>query len=387
MVPHYEIDCPHPPTPSPNIGEGGQYPSQPLLKYPLRLLGMFFVLMFSVTSPVMAESTRVYHGPGETFQMVDWITIGTPVVIHQRNTIGNWLNISWQIENREKRGWVMIGYVMLPAGFKLSQIAVNDEITDADTSRVGSDKLNTLYGVPILPEIQPSICDLYHENRIREGVLSKVGDSNSVSEFYLAPMSRNEYDLGPYDFLADITERYKESFGTPSFAARVGMNTASVLDPLWRDTKTCNTDESPLACEYRVHEPLAALIMFGVNDTRVLNQNDYETNLRQIVEETLAAGVIPILVMFTIDPDDERYYQALRFNQSMVVIAEEYDVPVINFWLAAKPLPDAGVGEDHIHLTQLGRHFMLGRNESFNGLPLHNLLVLHVLDMIHRECQ
>jgi hypothetical protein len=41
-------------------------------------------------------------------------------------------------------------------------------------------------------------------------------------------------------------------------------------------------------------------------------------------------------------------------NAVIVELAREYDVPLINFWKAARDLPQQGIQSDNAHLTTVG---------------------------------
>jgi hypothetical protein len=331
---------------------------------------------------MVVDPAPIYAGPSHTFELVTQLAAGQWVDIMERNRIGNWLRVTW---NDSAGGWVMIGRLELPAGFMLDDVRANRFVTDADASRVVDAHEKALYAVPILPEIHRDMCEVYAAGS-QSGVVSKIGDSNSASVSYLTPLAEGRYDLGPYAFLSPAVDLFGASFANVPVAARVGMNSMAVFDPFWADKARCEAGESPLACEYRLSQPAAAVIMFGVNDIRVLSSAEYGAQIRQLIEESLDAHVIPLLVAFSTNPSEWDYGGTLRFNLAMIEAAREYNVPVINFWSAAQALYRAGVGEDNIHLTQSGASLRWGRAESYYGLPLHNLLVLHALDALRTTC-
>lgn len=340
-------------------------------------------------SAVLSDEAGVYAGPSHTYERLITLPIGQQVAMHERNLIGNWIRTTWEGSSRSG-GWLMIGTLDLPPGFTLDALRVNTFAPDADPSRIVDEQEKALYSVPLLPRIHPEMCEVYaraQEDGRVGGVISKVGDSNSASESYLTPISQGRYELGPYTFLTDTVNYFGASMGSQTVAARVGMNSMAVFDPFWANKAVCEQGESPIACEYRLRQPTIAVIMFGVNDTRVLNTADYQAQIEQLIEDSLAADVIPLLVTFTTNPSEWDYGSTLRFNLAMVEAAEAYNVPVINFWAAAQALYRAGVGDDNIHLTQSGGTLRLGRAESYYGLPLHNLLVLHALDSLRTTCE
>ncbi len=249
--------------------------------------------------------------------------------------------------------------------------------------------LKELYAVPILPEIEPQHCALYQaavEGGRDPFALSKVGDSNSAAAGYLTPIGEGKYELGPYDYLQESIDAFGASMAVPSVATRVGMNSGAVFDPMWSSQAVCEAGETPLSCEYRRTNPAVAVIMFGANDVRILNSEGYEMQLRRVIETTLDAHILPLIVSFSTNPETENYYQALVFNQITLHLSQEYDVPYVNFWSAGRNLLNGGVGEDNVHLTDPGASFRLGSNESRYGMTLHNLMVLNTLDRMVQAC-
>lgn len=329
------------------------------------------------------QNTAVFAGPSTTYAQVGWVRAGTSIQLQARNAIGTWVRMEEPVSGIE--GWVILGDVTLNEDFDLSLLTPDEDIADGDPNSVNDEVLSALYTIPVLPEIDPAMCEVLAQSPNPYRV-SKVGDSNSASPQYLAPVGRNDADLGPYGFLQPAQERFGPTLGNPSMAARVGMNATSVFDPFWGHPVHCESNESPLACELRLAQPGIVIVMFGINDTRVLNREGYAMQLRQLVEMTLTASSVPVLIAFSSAPEYDRYNQVLHFNLIAHQVAQDFNVPFVNFWLAAQDLPRNGIGDDLIHLTQTGARFVLGFNESRYGLTLHNMLVLHTLDRIHTTC-
>jgi hypothetical protein len=342
------------------------------------------------------EVTTVYAGPGATYAQVGLLPGGAVVRIRERSYTGHWLHIvapdGVQDDDGttdDLTGWILTGYVDM-AGINLSTLPVND-LPDADPDADAPGELrDALYAVPVVPRtISEAMREVYAAGQAqgnRDNVVVKVGDSNSANRLYLNPIGEGNYELGPYDFLADTVAHFAGSLDRRSVAAQVGLNAFSVFDPFWANSTSCQPNETPLACEYRTQRPFAAVILFGPNDLRVLNSDDYEAQMRRIIEETIAAGVIPVLSTFSANPDAAMYGQALRFNVILTDLAAEYGAPVVNLWLAAGFLPNRGIGDDDVHLTAAGEavEFSGGREARF-GVPLQNLIVLHTLDVLRRE--
>lgn len=149
------------------------------------------------------------------------------------------------------------------------------------------------------------------------------------------------------------------------------------------DPDACEAGESPLWCELRISQSAVAIIMFGANDVYNLSQAQYESSLRQIVEWTIQQSTIPVLSTFAWCQDGPLAEKALAMNAATVAIANEYDVPLINFWAAAQPLPGCGLLDD-THLTTAGPPYgaYFTGDELTSGFTLRNLVVLQTLDAL-----
>jgi len=333
-------------------------------------------------------NTPIHSGPSFTFPRVVTLGSSTPVSITARNRAGHWLKVAFTQDDTRAEGWVTLAYLTLPDGFVLSAVPV-ESATDFEVSTARTDEQAALLAVPLIPDaIAPQMCVLY-----REGValghnpyrVTKVGDSNSASDVYLEPLAAGRYDLAAHDYLQSTVELFAPHISTESYAARVGMNALSVFDPFW-SASICEVGESPLACEYRLNAPSFAVMMFGINDTRALNSEQYAEQMEQLIRETLEAKIVPIVVLFTASPDDPQARQVERFNASTAQLAAEYGVPLINLWGAARELTNGGVGSDNVHLTASGGTIVLGEAVNSFGLALHHLLVLETLDMLRQTC-
>jgi hypothetical protein len=243
-----------------------------------------------------------------------------------------------------------------PTAFPIREEAVYNEISFEEA-------LELLHATPTigLPiEHTRSIYQRGIERGLQSDFLLSVGDCNSESHFYLrdllddTPPSEG-VDVSYYENPAvqSTIATYSEAFDFKGQSVNSGLNSLSVMDPFWANPDICPAGESPLSCDYRYTDPFAALIMFGANDINVLNSADYELALRDIIEFTLDREIIPILSTFTVRPigDNAVYSHGVRFNGVIIRLAQEYDIPLVNFWLAARELPDNGIMSDNAHLT------------------------------------
>src|SRR5690606_27723368 len=119
-------------------------------------------------------------------------------------------------------------------------------------------------------------------------------------------------------------------------------------------------------------------IMLGTNEASG-NHAVFESNLREILDLTIARGILPVLATKADNLEGDH-----AINAIIAQLAEEYEIPLWNFWLAVQPLPDHGLQEDGAHLTYGGNHF----EDAFlmqKAWPWRNLTALQVLDMIRRN--
>ena len=247
----------------------------------------------------------------------------------------------------------------------------------ADWGRTWQDK-------PVLPDFSE-----FAKSVLRAGIaagndphaFSKVGDCDTSTSWYLQDYDREQvyYDLGQFENLRPVLDFYRGSFGRLSLTAKPGFSAASVLSTFWLDYDICRYDELPLTCEYRIHNPLTVLISLGTNDG--YNPPVFKDNLRQIVEMPLAQNRLPIL-MLKADNVEKNY----SINQDIADLAEEYDLPLWNFWAAVQHLENGGLQEDGIHLTFYSNYFS-DPNCWQTAWAYRNLTALQVLEKLQIEIE
>lgn len=332
----------------------------------------------------------LYTGPGDSFLQTMWLRAGVPVEVWQRNHTGNWLFVVNQ--DADISGWVMTGYLNQNPDLRFSDIPVNTELADGDPDNIEQPSVAALYAVPVIGQVSDAMIEVYERGQElgnRAQVITKVGDSLSADSLYLTPMSRDDFILGPYDYLEDTIRYYGESTAAISVAARIGLTSYVVFDPMWSDPQLCNPGESPLECEYRRKQPSIALIMFGGNDVRHIDEERFADNMRAIVEFTLERGIIPVLSTFSYSEDSGYWWQSVNLNQAIIDVAAEYEVPLINLWLAARPLDNYGLEGDLTHMTHSGFVFLKydTGHESWYGVSLRNLLAIRMLYEIQQTLE
>lgn len=233
--------------------------------------------------------------------------------------------------------------------------------------------------LPVIPEISSTAIQIY-QHGVSLGknprAFSKVGDCGSTPAWFLGDFDRGPkyYTLGQYTDLDQVIGVFQGSYSRTSLAAKSGFNASSIFSPLWSNPEHCQPGEAPLACEYRVHRPSIAFIMLGSND--VYHPDEFEPQMRQIIELSIGQGIIPILSTKADNLEGDG-----SINSTIARLAQEYDIPLWNYWRAVQNLPDQGLQEDGVHITWASNQFDNPINMS-RGWPIRNLNALQVLEAI-----
>jgi hypothetical protein len=230
--------------------------------------------------------------------------------------------------------------------------------------------------MPIIPDISPNVIQIYTTGLSRGNnphAFSKVGDCSTSNAWFLGPFDEGEayYRLGEYTYLKPLIDHFQGSFARNNISTRNGFSAASALSPLWADPAVCDPGETPLACEYRVHNPSIVFIMLGTNDR--WHMETFEEDMREIIEVTLDHWIVPIIAT---KPDN--FEEDESINLLLAYLAIEYEVPLWNFWAAIQPLPNAGLEEDDVHLSWGPTHFD-DPDIMKLGWPMRNLTAMQAL--------
>ena len=238
---------------------------------------------------------------------------------------------------------------------------------------------NAWKGLPVIPKVSENVQSIYQrgiELGRNPNAYSKIGDCGSTPTWFLGDFDRGPeyYDLGEHTYLTDVIQEFSGSHERVSLGARAGFNAPSLFVSLWSDIEYCQPDEGPLECEFRVHQPIMAFIMLGAND--IWHPDEFEPNMRKIIEHSIDNGVIPIL---STKADNQEGDGSINFT--IARLAQEYDIPVINFWRAVQDLPDKGLQEDGVHMTW-GKNDFADPKYLKTAWTIRNLTALQTLDAV-----
>jgi hypothetical protein len=247
-----------------------------------------------------------------------------------------------------------------------------------------------LSAYPVVPEISEQARRIYDDGLASGNnphTFIKVGDCMTHNPHFLHPIGEGDYDLGEYQDLQPVIDYFVDgdlnSFARESQASAGGFNAASVLDSLWANPEFCEAGETPLTCEFRAMQPSIALIMFGTNDVFYLDEQSFDFFMRSIVVETIRNGTLPLMSTFPHRPEFPE--KSVLYNQIVVQIAQDYDVPLSNLWLALESLPNQGI--DHEETTRMSTPangaacYFIGPNLEA-GFTVRNLVTLQTLDVV-----
>lgn len=335
--------------------------------------------------PAAAPGLRLRATPGTAGEIVDTLPVGTSVSIVGRTGDNAWVQI--QLSNGVG-GWVFTNYLTLTPGMDLNTRPVTGTATDQQVQPVPVDA----GGYGAISNVNATARNIFLDGLAKGNsphVFTKVGDSISASPHFLVPIASGVYNLGDQGYLLTAIRffsgpngRGANPFGATSMAARNGWGTTSALNPANSDPNLCRPGETPLQCEYRLVKPSVALIMFGTNDSGGLPTSEFRANMRRIVQISIDMGVIPVLS--TIPPKDFNPATDGRvpeFNQVIIGVAQEYDIPLWDYGRVMSQAPNWGLASDGVHPSippnAMSADFT-GSNLNY-GFPLRNLTALQVL--------
>ena len=234
---------------------------------------------------------------------------------------------------------------------------------------------------PVIPVVSTTARELYERGQASGNNLrsfSKIGDGEISAEWFFTAfdLGADRYDLGPFQALSSAIEYFAGSFGRIGMAARRGFNANRILDPALSDSALCETGESPLTCEVRLQRPAFAILSLGTN--QVWQPDEFEKGMRQILDILLSNKVVPILSTKGDNLEGDH-----RINRTIACLAQEYDVPLWNFWSAIQRLPNHGLQPDLEHLTY-GITDFDDPHAMQSAWTVRNLTALQVLDAVWR---
>ena len=225
--------------------------------------------------------------------------------------------------------------------------------------------------LPIVPEHAREIYLLGQTLGNDPHAFSVFGDCQSEPDVFMGIYETDPTALAalPQD-LQQTVAWFSGSFNRLSPTVRGGTTAGALLWPQWHENKfTCTIYESPLQCELRIHKPSFVIIHVGTHyETR------NEQYMRSILDQLIAAGVVPILATKADDRELDDHV-----NTQYAQLAVEYNIPFWNFWAAVDGLPNRGL-YTRPDATYQGDLYLTDQAAAF-----HRLSALQALDVVWRS--
>lgn len=202
---------------------------------------------------------------------------------------------------------------------------------------------------PVVPSVSKTARELFQRGQTAGNnarAFSKIGDGEISAAWFLTAfdLGPQHYNLGAHQDLLPVIEHFAGSFERMGVAAKRGFNTDRILDASSNDAALCESGESPLSCELRLHRPAFAILSLGTN--QVWEPDEFEAGMREMLGILLARNIVPILSTKGDNLEGDH-----RINRIIACLAYEHDLPLWNFWAAIQTLPNHGLQPDQEHLS------------------------------------
>jgi hypothetical protein len=335
---------------------------------------------------------RLRETPGTAGKFLGWLEDTVQFTAYGRTADSTWIQVTLKNDKRNRSGWLFTDLTALRqtdiTALPVTGTAV--EASPTPTYAIGA--------AQVIGGVTGHAREIFLKGQAlgnRPNVFSRVGDSITATSYFLTPIGLGQYNLGSYqNQLADVVSFYlgsnardgNNAFLNQSLAAGNGWGADRILQSGYSHPDICGSD-SPLVCEYRIVKPAVALIMIGTNDSGGVEPAVFQANLSQIVQISIDMGVIPILS--TIPPkqnDDWNAQRATQWNGIIKQVAQQYDVPLMDYWFALQTAPNHGLDTDGIHPSvppDKATTAFTPENLKY-GYTIRNLTALQALDAIWR---
>jgi len=210
--------------------------------------------------------------------------------------------------------------------------------TSKSTTATETPISNEWKNLPVLPEPSESIREIYQKGQSLgndPNAFSIFGDCQSRPADFFGVFETDPLLVESLPIeLRETVERFNGSFNRESPTSQDGTTPGALLWDQWhRGQFGCTFAETPVQCELRIHRPSFVIIQIG---THFESRNtEY---LRKIITQLINEGVVPILATKA----DNRELDD-RVNRDMAMLADEFNLPLWNFWASLADLPNRGL--------------------------------------------
>lgn len=206
------------------------------------------------------------------------------------------------------------------------------------STNISNDPDNAWMTLPVLPTADENIREIYELGQTLgndPNTFSIFGDCQARPEEFFGIFETEPLMLEslPPELRLTVLQ-FKGSFNRESPTAQDGTTPGALLWTQWhRGQFGCTFAETPVECELRIHKPSFVIIQIGSHfESR---NTEY---LRRILTQLIKNGVVPILATKA----DNRELDH-RVNRDMAELADEFNLPLWNFWAAVSDLPNRGL--------------------------------------------
>ncbi len=344
-------------------------------RQPIQLKGIILILtLLFLSACVNSQPARIGNS-------------GTPAAISE--TSADARNLPSQVATQSLSGMPTSGAVTNQVTPTTGTVIPSEVVPANQPANQATQSPTEWTSLPVIPSVSQEARSIYAHGLTMGNdphAFSKIGDCQSIPTYFLSYFDQpGFYNLGDYTDLQETIDWYASSFSRQSLAVKGGFNAAAILSPFRADPKICEASENPIACEVRLHHPSIAII--SLEEWWAGHPENYATYMRQIIEYLIAQGVVPIVATKADNLEGNNL-----INQTIASLAQEYDIPLWNFWSAVQSLPNHGLiatsssGEvDMFHLTHSeGYYFYNDPARTQSGWSVRNLTALQVLDAVRR---
>ena len=283
-----------------------------------------------------------------------------------RSTDAQWV----QIQFGNRLGWVWIGVGKLSGD--LGALAVTDYVAPGETNNAwASGTSSTAPWIPVITPYMRAVYEASPQAGHNLNLFAAVGDCNSESQVYLQRVREGRFSFTGHEELRATVDFFSQSFRRDSLATYGGFNSGSILNPDWGNPTWCQRargrSTASCACRRRASSSSRSGRATSISGA------PREANYRAMIEYALRRSILPVLVtkadsVESVQGGAEPDY----LNGVMRRLAQEYQIPLLDFWLASRNLPNYGLQRDGFHLNE-------------DGIYLHILVTLQTLDAIWRR--
>lgn len=296
---------------------------------------------------VTAPALWLRAAPSLTAPRTQPVFRGDSLDIVERTTDNAWLRVA----AAEKSGWLPAAFGALNGDLHAVRAVAPPKPPAAARTRRSKPELPAWISVPDAARARHA----QFLKRGRRASFAVAGDCNSEPDAFMRRLAYGTFDIGGHPKFAPLVQRYERSFVRHSLAASGSFSAQALFVSDWADAAKCG-GVGPLDCELRESAASVLFISIGTGDT--FDWRDFEPRFRRVISATLDWGAVPVLFTKS-DSLESDQAGAPRDAINTVIrnVAREASLPLIDFAIAARELPNNGLldeGNADFHLSEAG---------------------------------